>query len=332
MRKVASTSLLAVVVVVGGALAIEASEGRAAASAGYPQRPIRLVIPFPVGGPVDLVARAPAARLAEALGYPVIVDNRPGAGGGIGADLVAKAPPDGYTLLWGSAGPLAINVALYAKLPYDPVRDFAPITQTVATQVILVLHPSMAANSVRELIDYARANPDRLTYASVGNGTSPHLAMELFKMMTGTDFRHIPYKGGASAMTDLVSGRVPLMFIAISSALPYVKAGRLKALAVATQRRAQAMPELPTVAEAGVPGYDASTWHGLVAPAATPRAIVTRLHAEMVRILRQDEMKLALIGLGAEPVGSTPEQFAAYIRGEIAKWKPVVKASGMTVD
>lgn len=298
----------------------------------YPDKPIRLIVPFPAGGPLDNVARPFAPRLADALGQPIIVDNRPGAGGAIGAGIVAKAPADGYTLLWGSAGPVAINVSLYRNTPYNPVKDFAPVTQTAATQIILVLNAAMPPQTVKELIAYAKARPGQINYASPGNGTSPHLAMELFKHMAGINLLHVPYKGGPLAMTDLLAGRAALMFIALSSALPHVNSGKLKALAVATPRRAAAMPELPSMSEAGVPGYDASSWHGVLAPAGTPRTVIAHLNAALLQVLRNPEVRSAMLLQGAEPVGGTPEQFGTYIRAEIAKWATVIKVSGTTVD
>jgi tripartite-type tricarboxylate transporter receptor subunit TctC len=303
-----------------------------AAAQKFPDRPIRLIVPFPPGGPVDNVVRPLAPRLAETLGQPVIVDNRPGAGGAIGASIVAKAPADGHTLLWGSAGPVAINVSLYRNTPYDPVRDFAPVAQTVATQIILVLNAAVPPQSVKELIAYAKARPGQLNYASPGNGTSPHLAMELFKTMAGVDLQHVPYKGGAAAMTDLLGGRAALMFIAISTALPHVSSGKLRALAVATLKRAASMPDLPTMSEAGVAGYDASSWHGVLAPAGTPRAVILHINAALLNVLRNPDVRSTLLLQGAEPAGGTPEQFGAYIRSEIVKWANVIRVSGTSVD
>ena len=298
----------------------------------FPDRPIRLIVPFPAGGPVDNVVRPLAPRLAEVLGQPVIVDNRPGAGGAIGASIVVKALADGHTLLWGSAGPVAINVSLYRNTPYDPVKDFAPVVQTVATQIIMVLNAAVPPQTVKELIAYAKVRPGQLNYASPGNGTSPHLAMELFKTMAGVDIQHVPYKGGAAAMTDLLGGRAALMFIAISTALPHVNSGKLKALAVATPKRAAGMPDLPTMSEAGVAGYDSSSWHGVLAPAGTPRPVIVHLNAALLQVLRNPDVRAVLLLQGAEPVGGTPEQFGAYIRSEIAKWANVIKMSGTLVD
>lgn len=298
----------------------------------FPDRPLRLIVPFPAGGPLDIIVRPIAPRLAEVLGQPVIVDNRPSAGGAIGAGIVAEAQADGHTLLWGSAGPVAINVSLYRNLPYDPIRDFTPVMQTAATQMILVLHPAVPAQTVKELIAYAKLRPGQINYASPGNGTSPHLAMELFKTMAGVDLLHVPYKGGPPAMTDLLAGRAALLFITISAALPHVTGSKLKALAVATPKRAASMPDLPTVSEAGVIGYDASSWHGVLAPAGTPKPVIATLNTALLHVLRNVELRNTLLLQGAEVVGGTPEQFGAYIRAEIAKWAKVIKASGTTVD
>jgi tripartite-type tricarboxylate transporter receptor subunit TctC len=298
----------------------------------FPEKPIRLVVPFPAGGPMDIIVRPFAPRFADAVGQHVVVDNRAGAGGVIGTQLVAKAPADGYTLLWGSAGPIAINVSLYRNLPYDPVKDFAPVSQTAATQMVLVLNAAVPPQSVKELIAYARARPGQINYASPGNGSAPHLAMELFKSMASVNLQHVPYKGGPPALTDLIAGRAALMFITISAAAPHVTTGKLKALAVATPRRAGGMPDVPTVAEAGVPGYDASSWHGVLAPAGTPRAVIGVINKALLQVLGNPEMRNAMLLQGAEAAGGTPEDFAAYIRAEIAKWAKVVKASGATVD
>ena len=298
----------------------------------FPTKPIRIVVPFPPAGPADMIVRPVAQRWSELLGQPMIIDNRPGAGGVIGASLVAKAPADGYTLFAGSAGPVAINVSLYRNLPFDPIRDFAPVMQTVSTQIILVLHPAFAPNSVKELIAHAKARPGQINYASTGTGTSPHLAMELLKNMAGISMQHVPYKGGAAAITDLLAGRVDLMFINISSALPHVHTKKLKALAVATQKRATVMPELPTLHEAGIAGFDASTWHGILAPAGPPQAVITRLHATLAQSLRTPEVRSALLVQGAEPLEGSPQQFAAVIRADIAQWARLIKAAGITLD
>jgi tripartite-type tricarboxylate transporter receptor subunit TctC len=281
---------------------------------------------------VDNIARPIATRISEGLGQPVLIDNRPGAGGGIGATAVAKSAPDGYTVMWGSAGPVAINVSLYPDVGYDPVKDFAPITLAVSTQVILTVHPKLGVNSVKELIALAKSRPGQINYASVGNGSTPHLAMELFNDMAGLKLVHVPYKGGAEAMTDLAAGRVDLIFLGVSSVGPFVKSGKLKALAVATARRAAAMPEVPTMSEAGVPGYDANSWHGVLAPARTPRPVVDQLNGVIVKVLHQPEVAAVLLQQGAEPVGSTPDEFGAYIMSEVVKWARVIKAANIKVD
>ncbi len=298
----------------------------------YPSKPIRMIVPFSVGGTTDILARIIGQELTKAWGQQVIIDNRPGAGGNIGADLVAKSAPDGYTLVMGTVGTHAINASLYKKMPYDTVKDFAPITLVAAVPNVLVVHPAVPAKSVKELIEYAKANPGKLSFASSGNGTSVHLSGELFKAMAGVSMTHIPYKGSAPAIIDLMGGQVQLMFDNMPTALPHVKAGRLRALAVTSAKRSPAMPDLPTIAEAGVAGYEASSWFGVLAPAGTPSAIVTKLNGEIVRILGLPEIKERLLSQGAEPVGNSPEQFAAHITAEMAKWGNVVKASGAQVD
>ncbi len=298
----------------------------------YPSNPIKMIVPFPPGGTTDVLARVLSQELTKAWGQPVIVENRPGVGGNIGSDAVAKSAADGYTLLMGTVGTHGINVSLYKKMPYDAVKDFAPITLVAAVPNILVVHPSLPVKSVKELIEYAKANPNKLNFASAGNGTSIHLCGELFKTMAGVSMTHVPYKGSAPAVTDLIGGQVHLMFDNMPSSLPHVKAGKLRALAVTSAKRSPAAPDLPTIAEAGVPGYDATSWFGVLAPAGTPREIVTKLNQEIVRILALPEIKERLSGQGAEPVGNSPEQFAAHIKTEIAKWSDVVKASGAQVD
>ncbi|HET9337661.1 MAG TPA: tripartite tricarboxylate transporter substrate binding protein [Casimicrobiaceae bacterium] len=302
------------------------------AQAAYPSQPIRIVVPFPPGGATDIMARAAAQKLAEAWKAQVVVDNRPGAGGNIGSELVAKAAPDGYTLEMGTVGTHAINASLYAKMPYDHVKDFTPVVLVAAVPNVLVVHPSVPANSVQELIAYAKANPGKLNFASSGAGTSIHLSGELFKVMAGVQMTHVPYKGSAPAITDLLGGQVQLMFDNLPPSLPHIRAGKLRALAVTTSERAPALPDVPTVAESGLPGFEASSWFGLLAPAGTPREIVVKINGEIARWLVTPEAKEKMIAIGANAKGGTPEDFAKHIADETAKWAKVVKESGAKVD
>jgi tripartite-type tricarboxylate transporter receptor subunit TctC len=304
----------------------------AALGEGYPTKPIRLVVPFPAGGSLDVVARAIGQKLTEAWGQPVVIDNRPGAGGNIGADLVAKSVPDGYTILEGALSTHAVNVSLYSKMPYDPVRDFAPITLVAVTPNVLVLNPSVPANSVKELIAYAKANPGKLSFGSGSNGSAGHLAGELFKTEAGVDMVHVPYKGAAPAMQDLLSGQIQLMFDNLANSMQQVRAGKLKALAVTTEHRSTLVPDLPTLSESGLPGFDISTWWGFFAPAGTPKEIIVKWNTEVARILATPEMKAFFAQQGAEPSPTSPEAFGAMIRREIAKYAKIVKASGAKVD
>jgi tripartite-type tricarboxylate transporter receptor subunit TctC len=298
----------------------------------YPNKPIRLVCPFPPGGAVDIASRAVAQALTQQLGQPVTVDNRPGAGGNIGAEIAAKSPADGYTLLMATSNILAINPVLYSKIPFDSLKDFAPVSIVVVVSNVLVLHPSVPANSVQEVIALAKAQPGKLTYASSGNGTSMHLAGELFKSMAGVDMVHIPYKGAAASTVDLFAGRVNMVFDSLPPALPNIKAGKVRALAVTGAKRSQFLPELPTIAEAALPGYETSIWFGIVAPAGTPPEIISRLNAELVKAAASTEFRERLTRHGFEVVSSTPEQMADSLRSEMAKWGKVVKALGMRVD
>ena len=298
----------------------------------YPSKPIRLVVPFPPGGSLDVVARAIGQKLTEAWGQPVVIDNRPGAGGNIGADLVAKSAADGYTILEGALSTHAVNVSLYSKLPYDPVKDFAPITLVAITPNVLVVNPSFPVNSVPELVAYAKAHPGALSFGSGSNGSAGHLAGELFKTEAGVDMVHVPYKGGAPALQALLAGDTQLMFDNLANSTPQLKAGKLKALAVTTAKRSALAPELPTLAETGLPGFDIYTWWGFMAPAGTPKEIVARWNAEVKRILGTPEMKAFFAQQGAEPAASTPEQFSALIRNEIPKYAKIIRASGAKVD
>ena len=298
----------------------------------YPTKPIRLVVPFPPGGATDILARDVAQKLTEAWGQSVIVDNRPGAGGNIGSELVAKSAPDGYTLEMGTVGTHAINASLYAKMPYDHVKDFTPVILVAGVPNVLVVNPAVPANSVAELVAYAKANPGKLNFASSGNGTSIHLSGELFKVMAGVQITHIPYKGSAQALQDLLAGQVQLMFDNLPPSLPQIKAGKLRALAVTSATRAPALPDVPTLAESGLPGFEASSWFGILAPAGTPAPIVAKLNAEVANWLATPEAKEKLLKQGANPAGGTPQDFAKHIAAETAKWAKVVKDSGAKID
>ena len=314
------------------ALAALSATPFAGAQATYPTKPIRIVVPFPAGGTTDILARAVAQRLSDTLGQPAVVDNRPGAGGNIGAELVAKASPDGHTLLMGTVGTHAINASLYSKMPYDHVRDFAPIILVAGVPNVLVVHPSVPVNSVQELIAYAKANSGKLNFASSGSGTSIHLAGELFKTMAGVQMAHVPYKGSAPAVTDLLGGQVQLMFDNLPSALPHIKAGKLKALAVTSATRAAALPDVPTIAESGLAGFDATSWFGLLAPAGTPQPIIAKLNSEVAKWLASAEAKEKMAGLGANAAGHSTDEFVRHIAAETSKWAKVVKESGAKVD
>ncbi len=299
-----------------------------AAEAGYPSRTIRWVVAFAPGGSLDRVARMLAPRLSEALGQQVVIDNRPGAGGNLSAELVARSAPDGYTIYVTSAA-LVVNTSLYRKLPYDPLQDFAPITLLGAAYNVLVVHPSLPVRSVADLVALARRMPGRIDYVSSGSGTSGHLAMALFANLAGIELSHIPYKSIAQAQADLVGGQVPLFFPTIPGALPFIGAGRVRALGVSGKQRSPALPEVPTLIEAGVRGYEASAWYPVLAPEGTPRAIVERLNERFVTVLKSPEVVRQLGADGVEPSGSTPEELAAYMRSERDKWAKVVKAAGI---
>ena len=303
----------------------------------WPNKPVRIIVPFAAGGTTDILARAMAPELTKAFGQSFIVENRAGAGGNIGADLVAKSPPDGYTILMGTVGTHGINKALYSRMPFDSQKDFAPITLVAGVPNVMVMNAdkarSLKINTVPEFIAYAKANPARFSMASSGNGTSIHLAGELFKSRTGIFMTHIPYRGSGPALLDLVGSNVDVMFDNLPSALPQIKAGKLKAFAVTSSQRSAAMPELPTIEEAGkLPGFDASSWFGLLAPAGTPPEIVNRIQQEVARSLGTAVMKEKLLAQGAIPGGNTPEQFNTFINAEHVKWAQVVKVSGAKVD
>ena len=305
----------------------------AAQAQAYPARPIRFVVPYAPGGPLDLIARAIGQKLTEATGQPVVVDNKPGAGGNIGADIVAKAAPDGYTIVMGAVATHAINPTLYPKIPYDPVKDFTPVAMVAVVPNVLVVNPALPVKSVKELIDFAKARPSYLNFASGSTGSTGHLAGELFNALAGVQMVHIPYKGGAPAMADLLAGQVQLMFDNLANALPQVKAGKLRALAVTTAQRSAFAPDLPTLAEAGVPGFDLTTWFGIFLPGNAPRDIVLRLNTEINKALSAPDMKDRLEKMGAEPpANNTPERFAAFIKVEFDKYARVIKASGAKVE
>ena len=305
--------------------------------AAWPAKPVKIVVPFAPGGTTDLLARAMATELSKAFPQPVIVENRAGAGGNLGADIVAKSPADGYTLLMGTVGTHGINKSLYSKMPYDPQKDFAPITLVAGVPNVMVMNAEVAKakgiNSVKDFIKYARANPGKLNMASSGNGTSIHLAGELFKSMSGTFMTHIPYTGSGPALLGLLSGTVDVMFDNLPSALPQIRSGKLKGFAVTSAQRSSAIPELPTIEEAGqLKGFDASSWFGLLAPAGTPIEVVNRVQQEVAKALASPAVKEKLLAQGAIPSGNTPQEFAKFIDSEIKKWAPVVKASGAKVD
>jgi len=297
----------------------------------YPSRPIKLIVPFPPGGATDIVGRLMAQKLQEALGQPVVVENKAGAGSNIGSEQVAKAAPDGYTLLLGTIAN-ATNMSIYKNMPYDTLRDFAPVTQTMAAPSVLVVTNALPANNLKELITLAKVQPGKLSFASSGAGGSPHLAGELLKLRAGIDLIHVPYKGAAPALVDVVSGVVSMGFKTALSAIPHMQSGKLKPLAVAATRRLAQIPNVPTMAEAGLPDFEVSSWNGVLAPARTPPEVIARLNQELVRILATQDVKDRFAAQAAEPVGSTPEQFRAYIRSEIDKWAQVVRASGAKID
>ena len=300
----------------------------AVAQPAYPAKPVRFIVPSAAGGGTDIIARAISLKLSGELGQQFVVENRPGAGQMIGIELAARSPADGYTILM-AASTLAINPIMYKKVPYDPVRDFAPITQAATLPNVLVVHPSLPVKSMSELIAYAKERPGQLNFASAGVGTSPQMSIELLKSMAGIDMVHIPYKGTAPGVVDLLAGQVLVMAPNVLTALPHIKSGRLRALAVTSAKRSVALPDVPTVAEAGLPGYDSTQWYGVLAPAGTPRDVVARLHDGIVHALRDAEVGKRLAADGAEPVGSSPEEFAAFIRSESEKWAKVASAAGI---
>jgi tripartite-type tricarboxylate transporter receptor subunit TctC len=298
----------------------------------YPTKPVRLIIPFAPGGGNDILGRLIGGKLAELIGQQVVIDNRAGAGGTIGAELAAKAVPDGYTLVIGHIGTLAVNPTLYPKLAYDPLRDFQPISLFAKVANMMVIHPSLPARSVKDLIALARAKPGMLVYGSGGNGGAGHLATEYFKLLARVDIRHIPYKGTGPALVDLLAGQTQLIFAGIPGTVAHVNAGRLRPLAVSTAKRLAAFPDIPTVAEAAIPGYEATQWYGVLAPTGTPAAVVSRLNREIDTGLKDPRIQERLVAGGSEPFASTPEEFSAFIKAEIARWAPVIKAAAIRVD
>jgi tripartite-type tricarboxylate transporter receptor subunit TctC len=312
------------------ALALTAG-GAGAQGPAYPAKPVRIVVPSSPGGGTDILSRLVAQKLSENLGQQFIVENRPGAGQMIGIESVARAAPDGYTVLM-AASAIVINQVLYKKISYDTLRDLAPVTLGASLPNILVVHPALPVRSVRELVALAKAHPGQLNYSSAGNGTSPHMSMELFRTMAGIAINHIPYKGTGPATTDLLAGQVQLSMPNMLTALPHIKAGKLRALGVTSGKRAAGQPDIPTIAESGVPGYEAIQWYGLLAPAGTPREIVNKLQAETAKVLLLPEMKERLSADGAEAVGNRPDEFTAYIRAELVKWDKVVKSAGIKLE
>ncbi|HET8830678.1 MAG TPA: tripartite tricarboxylate transporter substrate binding protein [Casimicrobiaceae bacterium] len=298
----------------------------------WPSKPIRWIVPFAPGGTTDILARTIAEKLTPALGKPVIVENNPGAGGSVGATQTAKAAPDGYTIMGGTISTHAINASLYKQLPYDPVKDFVPITLIARVPNLLVVNPEVPAKNVKELIALLKANPGKYTFASSGNGTSQHLSGELFKSMAGVDMQHIPYKGSPPALQDVVGGQVTMTFDNITTAWPLAKAGKLRALAVTTAKRSPIAPDVPTLAESGLAGYEVGSWQGVFAPAGTPPDVVKRLNTEIVKIINMPDVRAKLEALGAEPVGNSSDEFATIVKSEVAKWAKVVKESGAHVD
>ncbi len=298
----------------------------------YPTRPVRIIVPFPAGQATDLAARAVAQKLTDNLGQQFIVDNRPGAASIIGTEVAAKSPNNGYTLFMGSSGGLAVNPGMYSKLPYDPVKDFTPVSQTLLVPFFVFVHPGLPVNNLKELVDHLKSNPNKVNFGSAGTGATNHLSAELFKSVAGISMVHVPYKGSPPAVTDLVAGQINLMFETGPLGLPHAKSGRLKVLAVSSKRRAAAMPDLATIAESGYPGFETVGWAGMLAPAGAPKEIIAKLNGEVVRIIAQPGVNDRFVALGAELVSSSPEEFGAYIKSEMAKWGKVIRDSGAKAD
>lgn len=306
--------------------------GTAAAAGAYPDRPVRLMLPFPPGGPSDIIGRMFAQKLSESFGQQVVIDNRGGAAGNIACEIAKNAAPDGYTLMQATVGTMSINPGLYQKLPYEPLRDFAPISLLTETPYLLVVNPTLPVKSVKELVAYAKARPHQLNFASGGVGTGNHFSGELFRMLAAIDIVHIPYKGSGVGMNDVLAGQVQMMFINLLPAMPFVANGRLRGLGVTSAKRSGAAPDIPTIAESGFAGYQSTSWHGLVAPAKTPAPILKKVHDELVKITQQPDVKKRMVAQGTDLIGSTPEEFRKVIQTESAKWAKVIKTAGITAD
>jgi tripartite-type tricarboxylate transporter receptor subunit TctC len=303
-----------------------------AAAQAYPAKPVRMVLPYPPGGGSDTIGRPLAQKLSESLGQQVVVENRGGANGNIGMEHVARATPDGYTIVFALTAQLAVNPALYGKVPYDPVKDFAPITLLGTGAYILVVHPSLPARTLKQLVALAKAQPGQIAYSSSGNGSGGHLAAELLNSMAGIRMLHVPYKGGGPALVDLIAGQVQVLFSTQLASWPHIQSGRIRALAVSTAKRPASIPDLPTVAEAGLPGYDSGVWYGVLAPAGTPRDVIMKLNGEIIRALKVQDYRALLVNNAIDPIGSPPEQLGQYIKSELTKWAKVVKEAGVRVD
>jgi tripartite-type tricarboxylate transporter receptor subunit TctC len=332
MSRTFSSTRRTLTLAAASALGLLALTPLAAQAQAFPTKAITIIVPFSAGGTTDILARVLGQFISKDLGQPVIIDNRAGAGGNIGTQLVARAAPDGYTILMGTVGTHAINQSLYPKLGFDPIKDFAPLTRVALVPNLLVANPAQPFKTVKELMAYAKTNPGKVTFGSSGSGTSIHLSGELFKQMAGVDIQHVAYKGSAPAVNDLLGNHIAIMFDNMPSAISHVKAGKLRPLAVTTAQRSPALPDVPTIAEAGVPGYEATSWFGLLAPAKTPAPVVARLNASILKALADPDVKKKLLEQGAEPAGETPAQFAAFIASETVKWGKIVKQSGATAQ
>ncbi len=315
------------VLLTGGVVAAAISSGQS-----YPTKPIRFIVPQAAGGSTDILSRTVGQKLSEAFGQPVVMDNRPGANGIVGTEMVAKAPADGYTLVAGGTSTVAINSSLYSKIPYDPIKDFTPVVNLAYSTSVLVVHPSVAAKTIADVIAMAKAKPGELRYASAGNGSSPHLSAEVFKMMAGVNVVHVPYKGSTPGVIATVSGETSMMFTGVASALAHIKAGRLRALSVNGPKRSPALPEIPTAGSSGLPGFEVDFWIGMLAPAGTPGAVVTKLNTEVNRILAQDDIKNRFVALGTDIIGGSVQSFADQIKSDVARWGKAIKASGAKAD